>query len=79
MIDSIEKYGGLKVSFDMSIQELQKIAKEHEIEIDARFEKGKIINEIFEKIVEAAFDTANIYKGLSDRNISACKKTSKKS
>jgi lysyl-tRNA synthetase, class II len=52
MIDSIEKYGGLKVSFDMSIGDLQKIAKEHEIEIDPRFKKGKIINEIFEKTVE---------------------------
>ncbi len=52
MIDSIEKYGGLKVSFDMSVEDLKKIAKEHGIEVDPRFKKGKIINEIFEKTVE---------------------------
>jgi lysyl-tRNA synthetase class 2 len=52
MIDSIEKYGGLKVSFDMGIQDLQKIAKEHGIEIEPGLKKGKIINEIFEKTVE---------------------------
>jgi lysyl-tRNA synthetase class 2 len=52
MIDSIEKYGGLKVSFDMSIEDLQKIAKENGIDIGLGFKKGKIINEIFEKTVE---------------------------
>ncbi|HEX7561316.1 MAG TPA: lysine--tRNA ligase, partial [Candidatus Humimicrobiaceae bacterium] len=52
MIDSIEKYGGLKVSFGMSVEDLKKIAKEHGIEVDPRFKKGKIINEIFEKTVE---------------------------
>lgn len=52
MIDSIEKYGGLKVSFSMSIEDLKKIAKEHGIEVDPLFKKGKIINEIFEKTVE---------------------------
>ena len=52
MIDSIEKYGGLKVSCNMSTDDLKKIAKENSIEIDPRFKKGKIINEIFEKTVE---------------------------
>jgi lysyl-tRNA synthetase class 2 len=52
MIDSIEKYGGLKVSFNMSTDDLKKIAKERGIEVDPRFKKGKIINEIFEKTVE---------------------------
>jgi lysyl-tRNA synthetase class 2 len=52
MIDSIKKYGGLKVSFDMSVEDLKKIAKENDIEIGFGFKKGKIINEIFEKTVE---------------------------
>ena len=52
MIDAIEKYGGLKVSFEMSIEDLQKIAKDQGIEIVPGFKKGKIINEIFEKTVE---------------------------
>ncbi len=53
MIDAIEKYGGLKVSLEMSVEELKKIAKEHGIEITPEStKKGKIINEIFEKTVE---------------------------
>ncbi|MBM3700109.1 MAG: lysine--tRNA ligase [Actinobacteria bacterium] len=52
MIQSIEKYGGLKVSFDTDINELKKICSENKIEIAPGMGKGKIINEIFEKTVE---------------------------
>ncbi|HEY3375639.1 MAG TPA: lysine--tRNA ligase [Candidatus Aquicultor sp.] len=52
MIESIEKYGGEAVSFDQDSDELRAIAKKHGIEPDKRWGKGKIINELFEKLVE---------------------------
>lgn len=52
MIDSIQKYGGYKVDFKMDLKELFSMAKKLDVELDESFGKGKIINEIFEKIVE---------------------------
>jgi len=52
MIDSIKKYGHIEVSFDMDSKKLQKIARSCLVEIDESFGKGKLINEIFEKVVE---------------------------
>jgi len=52
MIESIEKYGGVKVSFDQSLDELRKIASEHGIRLEEHYGKGRIINEFFEKLVE---------------------------
>ncbi|MCL4377479.1 MAG: lysine--tRNA ligase, partial [Actinobacteria bacterium] len=52
MIDSIKKYGGIAVNFEMSLRELSAIARKFDVEIDGSFSKGKIINEIFEKTVE---------------------------
>lgn len=52
MIESIEKYAGLKVSFDQDIGELRQIARQHDIEVLEHYGKGKIINELFEKLVE---------------------------
>lgn len=52
MIDSIKKYGHIEVSFDMDLKKLQKIAQNSQVEIDESFGKGKLINEIFEKVVE---------------------------
>ena len=52
MIDSIKKYGHIEVSFDMDLKKLQKIARDSNVEIDESFGKGKLINEIFEKVVE---------------------------
>ena len=52
MIDSIKKYGHIEVSFDMNLKKLQKIARDSNVEIDESFGKGKLINEIFEKVVE---------------------------
>jgi lysyl-tRNA synthetase class 2 len=52
MIDSIKKYEDLKVDFGMNISDLRKIAVNKKIDIEKDFGKGKIINEIFEKVVE---------------------------
>ena len=52
MIDSIKKYGHIEVSFDMDLKKLQKIARDSNVEMDKSFGKGKLINEIFEKVVE---------------------------
>lgn len=52
MIDSLEKYAGINVSFDKSIDELKNIAKEKDIKIEDGAGKGKIINELFENFVE---------------------------
>jgi len=52
MTESIEKYGGVKVSFEQDINELRAIAKKHDIEVEDHFGKGRIINELFEKLVE---------------------------
>ncbi|HZD60391.1 MAG TPA: amino acid--tRNA ligase-related protein, partial [Anaerolineae bacterium] len=52
MIEAIEQYGGVRVSFDQDIDELRTIAKEHDIELESHFGKGRIINELFEKLVE---------------------------
>ncbi|MDI6716623.1 MAG: lysine--tRNA ligase [Actinomycetota bacterium] len=52
MIESIERYAGVKVSFDQDIEDLRNIARKHEIEVLEHYGKGKIINEIFEKLVE---------------------------
>ena len=52
MIDSLEKYAGINVSFEQSIDELKNIAKEKGIKIEDDAGKGKIINELFENFVE---------------------------
>lgn len=52
MIDAIEKYCSARFDFEMSIEEMTKLANSVDVEIDSSFGKGKIINEVFEKIVE---------------------------
>ncbi|MDY0027390.1 MAG: lysine--tRNA ligase, partial [Candidatus Humimicrobiaceae bacterium] len=52
MLDAIHKFGGVKLSFDNTIEELFLKAKELEIEVDKSMGKGKIINKIFETLVE---------------------------
>ncbi|MCL6471284.1 MAG: lysine--tRNA ligase [Firmicutes bacterium] len=52
MVESIEKYGRLKVSLNQSLDELRKIARDHGIEPEEHWGQGKIINELFEKLVE---------------------------
>jgi lysyl-tRNA synthetase class 2 len=52
MLEAIEKFGKLKISFDTSLKELLKIAKNLDIKIEKGSGKGKVINWIFEAIVE---------------------------
>ncbi len=52
MIGSIEKIGGIKVSFEMSLNELKKIAEDNEIKVQDYWGKGHLVNAIFEKTVE---------------------------
>ncbi|MDD3819340.1 MAG: lysine--tRNA ligase [Actinomycetota bacterium] len=52
MLDAIYKFGGVRVSFDNTIGELFLKAKELEIDVDESMGKGKIINKIFETLVE---------------------------
>ncbi len=52
MVESIEKYGGLKISFNQNLDELRAVAKEHGIDAEDHWGKGKLINELFEKLVE---------------------------
>lgn len=52
MIEAIKEYGGVEVSFDMSLDELRDIAKKHGVEVKNYYGKGKLITEIFEKTAE---------------------------
>ena len=52
MIDAIYKYGEIKIDFNTELGELISIAKNLKIEVDESFGKGKIINKIFEEIVQ---------------------------
>lgn len=52
MIESVEKFTGKHLSFEMSIDDFRKASKELGIEVEEHFGKGKILNEIFEKKVE---------------------------
>lgn len=52
MIESIEKYGGEKVSFDMNIQDLRVLASKYGIDVEEHWGHGKLINELFEELVE---------------------------
>ncbi len=53
MLESIEKVGKIKVSFDTKLAELKKIAKENEIKAQDYWGKGHFIAAIFEKTVES--------------------------
>ena len=52
MLEAIYKYSGIKLSFDNTKEELLSKAKSLEIEIDKDSGKGKIINKMFEALVE---------------------------
>ncbi len=52
MLEAIYKLGRIKVGFDNPKGELLSVAKSHDIEIDKDWGKGKIINKIFEAVVE---------------------------
>jgi lysyl-tRNA synthetase class 2 len=52
MLEAIDKFGKVKVNFDSSIKELSKISENLDIKIEKGSGKGKIINGIFEVLVE---------------------------
>jgi lysyl-tRNA synthetase class 2 len=52
MLEAIDRFGKVKISFDNSIKELSKIAENLDIKIEKGSGKGKIINGIFEALVE---------------------------
>lgn len=52
MLESIEHYGKIKIDFLTDRTRLEKICKELDIEVDRDQGTGKIINEIFEAVVE---------------------------
>lgn len=52
MLEAIYKFGGIKINFDNSTEELLSVAKDLSIEIEKDSGKGKIINKIFEAIAE---------------------------
>lgn len=52
MLEAIHKYGGIELGFDNTKEELVSKAKKLDIEIDESSGKGKIINKIFEAVVE---------------------------
>ncbi|HDP70324.1 MAG TPA: lysine--tRNA ligase [Actinobacteria bacterium] len=52
MLEAIEEFAGLKLSFEMKLEELKKVAEQHHVEVENGFGKGKIIAEVFEKLVE---------------------------
>jgi lysyl-tRNA synthetase, class II len=52
MLEAIHKYGGIKLGFGNTEEELVSKAKNLDIDIDKSSGKGKIINKIFEAVVE---------------------------
>lgn len=52
VLESIEKFAGVKVSLEMSRDEITKIADEIDVDYDERLGIGGIVNRIFEKKVE---------------------------
>ena len=51
-LESLKQVGGLDLSFDMSLDELRSAAEKAGAPVDPAAGKGKIITEIFEKLVE---------------------------
>lgn len=56
MLEAIERYTGSKVTFEMNIEDLRKIAEGYGVEVKSYYGKGKLITEIFEKAVESKID-----------------------
>jgi len=53
MVESLARIGKVKVSYDMEIDELRQIADKFDVSVDSKDGKGKIISELFEKLVES--------------------------
>ena len=54
MVDAIKEKTGIDFSKEMSFEEVCKLAKEHDIEVEKHFSTGHIINAFFEKYVEGS-------------------------
>lgn len=52
MLEAIKQHIGVELSFEMSLDDLKKVAANLKVEIEPRFGKGGVICEIFEKKVE---------------------------
>ncbi|MBQ6547153.1 MAG: lysine--tRNA ligase [Bacilli bacterium] len=52
MVDAIKEKTGINFFDNMSLEEAQKLAKEHDIELEDHFGYGHIVNAFFEKYVE---------------------------
>ena len=52
MLESLEELAGLKLSFDMTLAELKKVAEDKSVKVAETDGKGKILTGIFEKLVE---------------------------
>ncbi|NLA32377.1 MAG: lysine--tRNA ligase [Mollicutes bacterium] len=52
MTEAIKEETGIDFAQDMSLEEAQRLAKEHNIELENHFDYGHIINEFFEKYAE---------------------------
>jgi len=52
MTDAIYDFGGIKLSFGSSIEELTSIAESLDLKINKDYSKGKIIEKIFEAVVQ---------------------------
>src|SRR3989304_3753429 len=52
MLESIHKFGGIRINFEYSVKELLAVAKDLDIEIEKNSGKGKIVSKIFEDAVE---------------------------
>jgi lysyl-tRNA synthetase class 2 len=51
-LEAISEYAGLELSFSQEREELRRIAEKNRIEVKEYYGKGKIMAEIFEKLVE---------------------------
>ncbi|WP_042353231.1 lysine--tRNA ligase [Bacillus massiliigorillae] len=52
MVDAVKQYCGVDFWKEMTKEEAQQLAKEHNIEVNEHMEFGHIVNEFFEQVVE---------------------------
>ncbi len=52
MLDLTSHAAGREISFDMTLEDLRGMCGEHDVPLDAGWGKGKLITELFEKLVE---------------------------
>jgi lysyl-tRNA synthetase class 2 len=53
LLELVEEHAGVRLDLTMSLDELRRIAREHEIEPDDSWGPGKLVLEIYEKTTEA--------------------------